>query len=96
MERRRTTKCGPITSEMTWQEILVEFRKLDENSAEAGSLSQSEGLLVSCALFTENDQKIISGFPVGLTDREFKERLYFGRYGEHLPEDFFERSSGNV
>ena len=51
MERRRTTKCGPITSEMTWQEILAEFRKLDENSDEAGSLSRSEGLLVSCLIY---------------------------------------------
>jgi len=40
-------------------------------------------------MFAENDHKIISSFPEGLSEREYKDRLYFGRYGEHLPNDFF-------
>lgn len=89
-EKNRTTACGPITSEMTWQEILTESRKLKDDYDAIMSLSVSERVLVSGALFAENDSRIVSDFPPGLSDREFKERFYFGRYGEHLPGDFFE------
>lgn len=88
-ENNRTTKCGAITSEMTWQEILVEFRKIENDHEASMSLSMRERGLICGALFSENDHKIILTFPEGLTEREFKERLFFGRYGEHLPEDFF-------
>ena len=89
IERIRTIKCGVITSDMSWQEILTECRKLDDNYDDVMSLSTDERILISGALFAENDHKIISTFPKGLSDREFRERLYFGRYDEHLPEDFF-------
>ena len=89
IERQRTTKCLQITSEMTWQEILIEAGKLNDHNDDCMSLSVDERFLISGALFAENDHKIISTFPAGLSDREFKDRLYFGRYGEHLPDDFF-------
>lgn len=53
------------------------------------SLSTSERAAIMFAMFAENTRKIISTFPEGLSDREFKDRLYFARYGEHLPVDFF-------
>ena len=88
IERTRTTKCGPITSDMSWQDIFAESRKLGDNNDDIMSLSVNERILIAGDLFAENDHKIISSFPEGLSDREFRERLFFGRYGEHLPDDF--------
>jgi hypothetical protein len=96
MERIRTTKCGPITSDMSWQEILAEYRKLNGDNDEVMSLSSHERLLISGAMFAENDHNIVSTFPDGISEREFKERLYFGRYGEHLPEDFFKERNHEI
>lgn len=85
----RTSKCKLITEEMSWQEILVEFRKI-EGDFEAGcSLSSNERVLIMGSLFAENRQKIIASLPPNLSEKEFKKQLYFRTYGEHLPEDFF-------
>lgn len=83
----RTNKCNLITQEMSWQEILTEYRKL--NNEAVRSLSQNEGILISCALFSENRHNIIESLPKNLSEKEFKRQLYFRTYGEHLPEDFF-------
>lgn len=89
MINRRSTKCGPITSDMSWQKVLLEYRKLNENNDDVMSLSVEERFRIQSAMFAENDHKIVSSFPEGLSEREYKDRLYFGRYGEHLPNDFF-------
>lgn len=89
MRRERTTKCGPITSDMSWQNILVEFRKLNDDRGQVVSLLKEEGILIWCALFAEHTHNIVSRFPPGISEREYKERLYFARYGEQLPDDFF-------
>ena len=80
-----------ITSEMTWSEILVEFRKIERSNDDVMSLLPIERAEIAAALSQENDERIISSFPPNLSSRKFKERLYFGRYGEHLPDDFFEK-----
>lgn len=41
-------------------------------------------------LFSAARQVIIASMPKGLSDREFKRRLYFRTYGEELPDDFFD------
>ena len=40
-------------------------------------------------MFASARHAIISSLPPGLSDREFKDQIYFRTYGEHLPEDFF-------
>jgi len=45
INRKRTTKCGPITSDMSWQEVLLEYGKLNENNADVMSLSVEDGFV---------------------------------------------------
>ena len=40
-------------------------------------------------MFATARRMVIASLPKNLTDREFKEQLYFRTYGEHLPDDFF-------
>lgn len=89
----RTTKCKLITKEMSWQERLSEYRKLNDNNNEIMSLSVAERSLIQSALFAENRHNIIQSLPKNLSEQEFKKQLYFRTYGEHLPEDFFKNES---
>jgi hypothetical protein len=91
MKKERTTKCRPITSEMSWREVLVESRKLNDDYDEIMSLPVGERVLISCAMFSEFRHQIIESLPKDLSEKEFKKQLYFRTYGEHLPEDFFDR-----
>ncbi|HRH46100.1 MAG TPA: hypothetical protein PKY82_30935 [Pyrinomonadaceae bacterium] len=74
---------------MSWQEIIEEAKKIDDDFNAKKSLSTSERILISCALFAENRHNIIQSLPKNLSEQEFKKQLYFRTYGEHLPEDFF-------
>jgi hypothetical protein len=87
----RTTKCKLITREMSWQEILVEAKKIENDFPAVSSLTTTERILISCALFSENRHNIIASLPPNLTDKEFKQQLYYRTYGEHLPDDFFDK-----
>ena len=89
IERMRTTKCGPITSEMTWQDSLFEFRKLDDDNDRVMSLSANERAKIMFSLFAEFRSQMIDSLPADLSEREFKDQIYFRTYGEHLPDDFF-------
>ena len=40
-------------------------------------------------MFATARRMVIASLPKDLSDREFKEQLYFRTYGEHLPDDFF-------
>ncbi len=42
-------------------------------------------------MFATARRAVIASLPENLSEREFKEQLYFRTYGEHLPEDFFDR-----
>ncbi len=88
---KRTNKCELITREMSWQEILIEARKIEDDFEAQRSLSIEERILIGGALFAENRQKIIDSLPKNLSEKEFKKQLYFQTYGEHLPEDFFDK-----
>lgn len=55
----RTDKCKLITKEMSWQEILVEYRKLNDNNRDIMSLSTCEIALIGFSLFSENRHNII-------------------------------------
>ena len=40
-------------------------------------------------MFATARRAVIASLPKNLSEREFKEQLYFRTYGEHLPNDFF-------
>ncbi|MEQ1603622.1 MAG: hypothetical protein ABL999_02015 [Pyrinomonadaceae bacterium] len=40
-------------------------------------------------MFATARRAVISSLPKDLSEREFKDQIYFRTYGEHLPEDFF-------
>jgi hypothetical protein len=42
-------------------------------------------------MFATARRMVIASLPKDLTEREFKEQLYFRTYGEHLPDDFFKK-----
>lgn len=44
-------------------------------------------------LFATARNIIIESLPKDLSEKEFKKQLYFRTYGEHLPEDFFDREN---
>ncbi len=88
----RTDKCKLITQEMSWQQILTEYRKLNENNDDVMSLLQSERILVCSAMFSEHRHNIIESLPKDISEQEFKRQFYFRTYGETLPEDFFDNS----
>lgn len=89
----RTDKCKLITKKMSWQEILVEYRKLNDNNRDIMSLSTSERALIGFSLFSENRHNIIESLPKNLSEKKFKKQLYFRTYGEHLPDDFFKNEN---
>ena len=41
------------------------------------------------AMFAAGRKAVIASLPKDLSEREFKEQLFYRTYGEHLPEDFF-------
>jgi hypothetical protein len=44
-------------------------------------------------MFASARRVIIASLPPNLSDKEFKQQLYFRTYGEHLPDDFFDREN---
>jgi hypothetical protein len=42
-------------------------------------------------MFATARKAVIASLPKNLSEQEFKKQLYFRTYGEHLPEDFFDR-----
>jgi len=42
------------------------------------------------SMFAVARRAVIASLPKDLSEREFKEQLYFRTYGEHLPVDFFD------
>ena len=44
------------------------------------------------AMFAAGRRAVIASLPKDLSDKEFKKQLYFRTYGEHLPDDFFEKN----
>lgn len=87
--KKSNKKVGLITSEMSWQERLYEYRKVYGDHDEVMSLTPQGRALVAFAMFSEHRRDIIKSIPGNLSEREFKEELYFRTYGERLPDYFF-------
>lgn len=45
------------------------------------------------AMFAAGRKAIIASLPKDLTEKEFKEQLYYRIYGENLPDDFFDKTN---
>ena len=43
------------------------------------------------AMFAAGRKTVIASLPKNLTEKEIKKQLYYRIYGEHLPEDFFDK-----
>lgn len=44
-------------------------------------------------MFATARKAVIASLPKNLSEQEFKKQLYYRTYGEHLPEDFFDRKT---
>jgi hypothetical protein len=53
--------------------------------------SPQERACFASAMFSAGRKAIIASLPKNLSEQELKRHLYFRTYGEHLPEDFFDR-----
>ncbi len=56
------------------------------------NLSPHRRIELACEMFQTAREMIVASLPAGLSEQEFKRRLYFRTYGEPLPEDFFEKT----
>jgi hypothetical protein len=54
-------------------------------------LSTNQRIAFACEMFQTAREIIIASLPPNLSDKEFKQQLYFRTYGEHLPDDFFDK-----
>jgi hypothetical protein len=54
-------------------------------------LSANQRIIFACEMFQTAREIIIKSLSPNLTDKEFKQQLYFRTYGEHLPDDFFDK-----
>ncbi len=54
-------------------------------------MTPNERIAMACEMFMSARNLFLASLPKDLSDEEIKKRLYFRTYGEHLPEDFFER-----
>jgi uncharacterized protein (DUF433 family) len=50
-----------------------------------------ERVAIAGEMFAFNRRKILNSLPKDLSENEVKKQLYFRTYGEHPPEDFFDR-----
>jgi hypothetical protein len=80
-------RCKEMTLEMTWQEVLHEYRKLITHE-EIMNLSPQERVIVSCAMFEENRVEIIASLPKDLSPNEMRRQIFERTYGYPLPDDF--------
>lgn len=57
------------------------------------SLSLNRRIELTCEMFQTAREMIIASLPQNLSEQQFKRQLYFRTYGEHLPDDFFEKTA---
>ncbi len=43
------------------------------------------------AMFMAGREALIASLPAGLSERDRNREIFFRTYGEHLPEDFFDK-----
>ncbi|CAN5505860.1 hypothetical protein BH10ACI1_BH10ACI1_04270 [soil metagenome] len=51
----------------------------------------NERIALACEMFMSARESFLASLPKDLSEEEIKKRLYFRTYGEHLPDDFFDR-----
>lgn len=55
------------------------------------SMSPDQRIAMACEMFMASRSAFLNSLPKDLSEQEIKRRLYFRTYGEHLPDDFFDR-----
>jgi hypothetical protein len=51
----------------------------------------NERIEIAGKMFMANREMILNSLPEDLSDEERTKQLYFRTYGEHLPDDFFDK-----
>ena len=54
-------------------------------------MTPNERIAMACEMFMNSRELFLASLPKELSEKEIKKRLYFRTYGEHLPDDFFNR-----
>ena len=54
-------------------------------------MTPDQRIAMGCEMFEAAREAFLNSLPKDLSEEERKKRLYFKVYGEHLPEDFFDR-----
>lgn len=54
-------------------------------------MSPNERVAMACEMFMSARELFLKSLPKDLSENEIKKQLFYRTYGEHLPEDFFER-----
>jgi hypothetical protein len=70
-------------------DTTVEIRRIQFEMMKR--LSTNQRITFACEMFQTAREIIIKSLSPNLTDKEFKQQLYFRTYGEHLPDDFFDK-----
>ena len=54
-------------------------------------MSASQRIAIACEMFMSAREIFLRSLPKDLPDDEVKRQLYYRTYGEHLPDDFFQK-----
>lgn len=54
-------------------------------------MSPNQRIAMGCEMYMSAREAFLKSLPKDLSEREIKKQLYFHIYGEHLPDDFFDR-----
>lgn len=54
-------------------------------------MTPNQRITLACEMFTNSRELFLASLPNDLSEEEVKKRLYFQTYGEHLPDDFFDK-----
>lgn len=54
-------------------------------------MTPNQRIAMACEMFMNSRELFLASLPKDLSDEEIKKRLYFRTYGEHLPDDFFDK-----
>ena len=55
-------------------------------------MSPNQRIAMACEMFMSARELFLRSLPPDLPEDEVKRQLYYRTYGEHLPDDFFEKS----
>ena len=54
-------------------------------------MTPNQRIAAACEMFMSARELFLNSLPEDISEKEKKELLFYRTYGEHLPEDFFDR-----